>query len=73
MSVMQTTLLVWKRKILLPRLVLLGERPLIRLSGDTMFLIAKNLGTTLASLEAANEGVDPLILAAGQVLAVPVC
>lgn len=50
-----------------------GETSYTVVSGDTLFTIAKGLGITLASLEAANEGVDPLILAVDQVLAVPVC
>jgi LysM repeat protein len=42
-------------------------------SGDTFFLIASRLGLSTEALEAANPGVDPLLLQVGQVINVPIC
>jgi|GEM_PF-1057763 len=40
-------------------------------SGETLWLVAKNAGTTMAALVASNPGLHPDRLAAGQVLTLP--
>ncbi len=41
-------------------------------SGDTFYLIAKEYGSSVASIEAANPSVDPLNLKIGQSLIIPI-
>lgn len=50
-----------------------GEATHTIVSGETFFLVASNLGLTVDALQAANPGVDPLLLQVGQVINVPVC
>lgn len=40
-------------------------------AGDTLYLIALRVGTTVAELEQLNPGVDPFNLQVGQILCLP--
>ncbi|TLD34054.1 hypothetical protein PspLS_00288 [Pyricularia sp. CBS 133598] len=42
-------------------------------SGDTFFLVAQKFNLSVEALQAANAGVDPLLLQLGQVIKVPIC
>ncbi|KAJ0114146.1 hypothetical protein J7T55_007980 [Diaporthe amygdali] len=50
-----------------------GEATHTIVSGETFFIVASSLGLTVDALQAANPGVDPLLLQIGQVINVPVC
>ncbi|TLS23202.1 uncharacterized protein PpBr36_06758 [Pyricularia pennisetigena] len=42
-------------------------------SGDTFFLVAQKFNLSVEALQAANPGVDPLLLQIGQVINIPIC
>ncbi|TLD04855.1 uncharacterized protein PgNI_10048 [Pyricularia grisea] len=42
-------------------------------SGDTFFLVAQSFNLSVDALQAANQGVDPLLLQVDQVINIPIC
>ncbi|KAG8165526.1 hypothetical protein KVR01_004078 [Diaporthe batatas] len=50
-----------------------GEPTYTMVAGDTFFLVASGLGLTVDALQAANPGLDPLLIPIGQVINVPIC